>query len=91
MRAALNARGGGCCSSLLQLISHSSLENYQVIYVSLKTAMTKVHPYRNVFSSNSKIIIENIFQDYTARRYILGSTQKFKTIAPTYLDPIAST
>ena len=37
------------------------------------------------------MIINNMFQEHTARRYLQGSTQKLKTIGPTYLAPIAST
>jgi hypothetical protein len=32
-----------------------------------------------------------MFQEHTARRYLQGSAQKIKTVAPTYLGPIAST
>ena len=31
-----------------------------------------------------------MFQEHTARRYLQGSAQKIKTVAPTYLAPIAS-
>jgi hypothetical protein len=36
------------------------------------------------------MIIDNMFQEHTARRYLQGSAQKIKTVAPTYLAPIAS-
>ena len=32
-----------------------------------------------------------MFQKHTTRRYLQGSAQKFKTIAPTYLAPITLT
>ncbi len=51
----------------------------------------KIHPYQRQFTENSKMIINNMFQEHTARRYLQGSTQKLKTINPTYLAPIAST
>ena len=31
-----------------------------------------------------------MFQEHTARLYLQGSAQKIKTVAPTYLAPIAS-
>jgi predicted membrane channel-forming protein YqfA (hemolysin III family) len=37
------------------------------------------------------MIIENMFKEHTARRYLQGSAQKIKTVAPTYLIPMAST
>jgi hypothetical protein len=36
------------------------------------------------------MIIDNMFQEHTARRYLQGSAKKIKTVAPTYLVPIAS-
>ena len=36
------------------------------------------------------MIIDNMFQDHTARRYLQGSVQKIKTVKPTHLAPIAS-
>ena len=37
------------------------------------------------------MIINNMFQEHTAHRYLQGSTQKLKAIGLTYLAPIAST
>jgi hypothetical protein len=37
------------------------------------------------------MIIDNMFHEHTARRYLQGSAQKIKTVASTYLVPIAST
>jgi hypothetical protein len=62
----------------LQLISQSSLEDYQMIYVSLETAVTKFHPYRKQFASKSKIIMDNIFQEHTTRRCLLNKKSCFK-------------
>jgi len=31
-----------------------------------------------------------MFQEHAARRYLQGSAQKIKTVAPTYLAPMAS-
>ena len=83
MRAIL-ARGGGS-----QHILNPSLKDITIVVDSIKTPM--VHPYRAQFTGNCKIIINNMFQEHTARRYLQGSAQKIKTVAPTYLAPIAST
>jgi hypothetical protein len=32
-----------------------------------------------------------MFQEHTARRYLQGSAQKIKTVAPAYLAPMGST
>jgi hypothetical protein len=86
MRAALTARGGGYYKNSLQLISQSSLENYQMICVSLETAVTKFHPYREKFAFKSKIIIDNLFQKHTTGRFL----QKVDLPAR-YLIPLVST
>ena len=57
---------------------------------SLKTPVLDIHPYRTEVTYRSKIIINNMFQEHTARRYLQGSAQKIKTVAPTYLAPMAS-
>ena len=36
------------------------------------------------------MIIDNMFQEHTARRCLQGSAQKIKRVAPTYLAPMAS-
>ena len=36
------------------------------------------------------MIIDNMFQEHKIRRYLQGSAQKIKTVAPTYLAPIAA-
>ena len=89
MRAILT-RGGGS-SNIAKSISSSSLKEFAIIVDSVKTPILEIHPYRIEFTSNSKIIIDNMFQEHTARRYLQGSAQKIKTVAPTYLGPIAST
>ena len=44
----------------------------------------KVHPYRSQFTKQSKIAIDNIFADHTARRYANGCAQKhFISVAST--------
>ena len=84
MRAIL-ARGGGSAKS----ISSSSLKEFAIVVDSVKSVKT-IHPYRIEFTYNSKMIIDNMFQEHTARRYLQGSAQKIKTVAPTYLVPMAS-
>jgi hypothetical protein len=81
MRAIL-ARGG-------EHILNPSLKDFTIVVDSIKTPM--VHPYRAQLTDNCKITINNMFQEHTARRYLQGSAQKIKTVAPTYLAPIAST
>ena len=84
MRAILT-RGGGC-SKITKL--KSSLKDFAII---VDIPVLKIDPSRTQFTSNSKMIIENMFQDHTARRYLQGSGQKIKTVAPTYLAPMALT
>ena len=78
------ARGGGS-----QHILNPSLKDFTIVVDSIKTPM--VHPYRTQFTSNSKMIIRKMFYQHTADRFLQGSAQKIKTVAPTYLAPIAST
>ena len=52
---------------------------------------SSIHPFRVECNAKSKIIIDNMFQEHTTRRCLQGSAQKIKTMAPTYLAPIAST
>lgn len=89
MRAILT-RGGGSCN-ITKSIPTSSLKDFAIIVDSVKTSVSEIHPYRTQCTYNSKIIIDNMFHEHTTRRYLQGSAQKIKTIAPTYLAPIAST
>ena len=92
MRVALAARGGGFWNNSLPFVSQTSLEDYKMVYVSLKTSLTKLYPYREKFAFKSKITIDNIFQSHTAHRYIQQSTQKFNiVVAPAYIAPVAAT
>ena len=88
MRAILT-RGGGSYN-IAKSISSSSLKEFAMVVDSVKTPVLDIHPYRTEFTYNSKMIIDNLFQDHTARRYLQGSAQKIKTVAPTYLAPLAS-
>lgn len=49
----------------------------------------EINPYRAQFTYNSKMIIDNMFQEHTARRYLQGSVNKI--VQPSYSVPIAST
>ncbi len=89
MRAILTR--GGASSSITKSISSSSLKDFVIIVDSVKTSVSEIHPYRTQLAYNSKIIIDNMFHEHTARRYLQGSAQKIKTVAPTILAPIAST
>jgi hypothetical protein len=88
MRAILT-RGGGSCS-IANSISSSSLNEFAIVVDSVKTPVLDIHPYQAEFTYNSKMIIDNMFQEHTARRYLQGSAQKIKTVAPAYLAPMAS-
>ena len=56
----------------------------------VKTPILSIHPYREIFSSNSKLIINNMFQEHTAGRYLQISAEKIKTFGSTCLAPILS-
>jgi hypothetical protein len=81
------ARGGS--SQIQQYILTS--KDFAIVADSIKTSLLDVHPYRSEFTANSKMIIDNMFNQHTAHRYMEGSIQKIKTIPPTCLIPIAST
>lgn len=81
MRSVLQIRGGQILSSKIN----------ETILDSVKAPVCQTHPYRTQFTSNSKLILDNIFQEHTARRHLQGSIHKLKTVVPTYLVPIAST
>ena len=84
MRAILT-RGGGRNYKITKL--KSSLKDFSII---VDTPVLEIDPSRTQFTSNSKMIIDNMFQEHTARRYLQRSAQKIKAVAPTYLAPMAS-
>ena len=90
MRAILSRGGGSYNNNIAKTLSSSSLKEFSIVVDSVKTSVLDIHYYRREFTSNSKMIIDNIFQEHTTRRYLQGSAQKIKTVAPTYLAPIAS-
>ena len=79
------ARGGSLQRN--QYVLNPSLKDFIITVDSIKTPILEIHPYRTQFTCNSKMIIDNMFQEHTARRYLQVSAQKIKT----YLAPIAST
>jgi hypothetical protein len=87
---AILARGGSSHSSQIQQYILTS-KDFAIVADSIKTSLLDVHPYRSEFTANSKMIIDNMFNQHTAHRYMEGSIQKIKTIPPTCLIPIAST
>ena len=89
MRAILT-RGGGGSYNIAKSISSSSLEEFAVVVNSVKTPVLDIHPYWTEVTYNSKMIIDDMFQEHTARRCLQGSAQKIKTVAPSYLAPMAS-
>nr|YP_009029089.1 hypothetical protein [Cylindrotheca closterium]YP_009029150.1 hypothetical protein [Cylindrotheca closterium]AGH28624.1 hypothetical protein [Cylindrotheca closterium]AGH28681.1 hypothetical protein [Cylindrotheca closterium] len=87
MRAILTR--GGRSYNIIKSISSSSLKDFAIIVDSVKTPVLEIYPYQTEFTYNSKIIIDNMFQEQTARRYLQRSTQKVKTVVLTYLSPMA--
>jgi hypothetical protein len=49
-----------------------------------------VTPAQIQLQETNKLIIQNMFQEHTARRYLQGCAQKIKTVAPNYLAPMAA-
>jgi len=84
---AILTRGGGSYN-ITKSISSSSLKEFAIIVDSVKTPFLESHSYRTEVTYNSKMIIDNIFQEHTPRRYLSG--QKIKTITPSYLAPMSS-
>ena len=88
MKAILTRDGGSYNTA--KSISSFSLKEFTIFVDSVKTRVLNVHPYRTEFTYNSKMIIDNMFQEHTARRYLQGFVQKTKTIIPIYLALMAS-
>ncbi len=85
-----NTYSGWGSYNIAKSISSSSLEEFAVIINSVKTPVLDIHLYRTEYTYNSKMIIDNMFQEHTARRCLQGSAQKIKTVALTYLAPMVS-
>lgn len=82
MRNVLQIRGGQILSSKVN----------KIVLDSVKTPVLNIHTYRtqSQFTYNSKMIIDNIFQEHTAHRFLQGSARKIKPVAlaPTFVVPI---
>ena len=76
--------------SLIQFCINTGSQYVAIVVDSVKTPVLDIHPYRTEFTYNSKMIIDNMFQEHTARRYLKGSAQKIKTVVPIYLAPMTS-
>jgi hypothetical protein len=92
MRAML-VRGGGSLVIADQLPKYfliPSLKDFEIMANPIKTPVVRplLSSYQMKFQDNCNLIIQNIFREHTARRYIQGSAQKFK-FSPTYMAPIA--
>ena len=74
---------GGRSYNVVKSISSFSLKEFALVVGLVKTPVLDIHSYWTEFTYNSKMIIENMFQEHTARRYLQGSAQKIKTIALT--------
>lgn len=72
MRGVLQIRGGQILGSKVN----------KTILDSVKTPVFEIHSYRTQFTYNSKMIIDNMFQEHTTRRYLQRSIHKIKTVAP---------
>jgi len=87
MKATLATRGGS--QQLLEYVLTPSLKNYLMKNYSI-TVNPVVTPAQIQLQETNKLIIQNMFQEHTARRYLQGSAQKIKTVAPNYLAPMAA-
>ena len=86
---AIMARGGS--QELLEYVLIPSLKNYLMKNYSITPVVTPLlSPAQIQLQETNKLIIQNMFQEHTARRYLQGSAQKIKTVAPNYLAPMAA-
>jgi len=91
MKAILAARGGS--QQLLEYVLTPSLKNYLMknYSITVNPVVTPLlSPAQIQLQETNKLIIQNMFQEHTARRYLQGSAQKIKTVAPNYLAPMAA-
>lgn len=75
MRDALQIRGG----QILGLKVNNTLLDR------VKPRVFEIHTYRTLYTYNSRVVIDNIFQEHTARRYLQGSLHKIKPVRCTDL------
>lgn len=93
MRSIFAARGGG--QQFLEYVLTPSLKNYLMnnysITVNPNSVLTPLwSPAQIQLQETNKLIIQNMFQEHTAHRYLKGCAQKIKTVAPNYLAPMAA-
>jgi hypothetical protein len=83
---AIISRGGGKKTG--EYLLTPSLKDFIIVNEGVKTQILNIQLYQEEFTANSKMIIDNIFQEHRARRYLQGCAQKFKTIRnnKTYLS-----
>lgn len=83
---------GGASATIKKPIFSSSLKELVIVVESVKDPVLNldINPHRTQFTNDSKIIIENMFKEHTASRFLQGSAQKIKTVTPNYLAPVAS-
>lgn len=86
MKAIIATRGGS--QEFLEYVLTPSLKNYLITVNPVVNPV--LSPAQIQLQETNKLIIQNMFQEHTARRYLQGSAQKIKTIAPNYLAPMAA-
>lgn len=62
MRDVLQIHGGS--------ILGSEVKDFKIVLDSVQTSIFEIHPYQKQFTENSKIIINNMFQEHTGRHYL---------------------
>jgi hypothetical protein len=89
MKAILATRGGS--QQLLEYVLTPSLKNYLITVNPVVNPLLSplLSPAQIKLQETNKLLIQNMFQEHTARRYLNGLAQKIKPTA--YLAPIAST
>ena len=91
MKAILATRGGS--QQLLEYVLTPSLKNYLMknYSITVNPVVTPLlSPAQIQLQETNKLIIQNMFQEHTTRRYLQGCAQKIKTVAPNYLAPITA-
>ena len=91
MKEILAARGGS--QQLLEYVLTTSLKNYLMknSSITVNSVVTPLlSPAQIQLQETNKLIIQNMFQEHTDRRYLQGCAQKIKTVAPNYLAPMVA-
>jgi hypothetical protein len=84
---ATNAAVGGIIASKISYMEAIVIRggNSEITKLIRLIQNLETHPYQSEFVKSSEIVINNIFQEQAARRYIQSSATKFKIAGPTYL------